>query len=177
MEYVSISLSAIALGLSVFTFYWVQLRVSDRLHLVRIDKLGEFKNPMFALVNNGTRDILITSVQGRFQHADYNSGTYFSQRLETTDGSSMLLSAGKAMECRVIFQEMPTGNFVNKGKPREGSVPPVYEFEFDVEVNWVDASAHSHSGQARIAKYGFSEDAKMMMFSPLEAKHDLYGKP
>jgi hypothetical protein len=174
MEYLSISLSAIALGLSIFTFYWVQLRVSDRLHLVRIDKLGEVMVPMFALVNNGTRDILITSVQGRFQHADNNGGTYFSQRLETTDGSSMLLSAGKAMECSIVLQEMPVSKFVNKGKPREGSVPPVYEFEFDVEVNWVDASAHSHSGQARIAKYGFSEDGKTMMFSPLEAKHDLY---
>jgi hypothetical protein len=176
MEYVSISLSTIALGLSVFTFYWVQLRVSDRLHLVRIDKLGEFMNPMFALVNNGTRDILITSVQGRFEHANNNGGTYFPQRLETTDGSSMLLSAGKAMECRLIFQEMPAGNFVKNGKPREGSVPPVYEFEFDVEINWVNASAQSHSSKARIAKYGFNEDAKMMIFSPLEPKHDLYRK-
>jgi len=50
MEYLSISLSAIALMLSAFTFYWVQIRVRDRLHLVRIDKLGEFMNPMFALV-------------------------------------------------------------------------------------------------------------------------------
>ncbi|WP_171040874.1 hypothetical protein [Marinobacter alexandrii] len=176
MEYVSISFSAIALALSVFTFYWVQLRVRDRLYLVRIDKLGEFMNPMFALVNNGTRDILITSVQGRFAHADKNGGTYFSQRLETTDGSSMLLSAGKAMECRIVFHEMPASNFVNKGKAREGSSPPVYEFEFDVEISWVDASAHSHTCEARIARYGFNEDAKMMMFSPLEPKHDLYKK-
>ena len=176
MEYLSISLSAIALMLSAFTFYWVQIRVRDRLHLVRIDKLGEFMNPMFALVNNGTRDILITSVQGRFEHADENGGIYLSQRLETTDGSSMLLSAGKAMECKLDFQEMPTPNFVDKGKAREGTSPPVYEFEFDVEISWVDASAHSHTSEARIAKYGFNENAKMMMFSPLEPKHDLYKK-
>lgn len=174
MEYVPIVISVLALCLSVFTFYWLQLRVKHRLHLVRIDKIAEFKNPLFALVNSGTKDILITSVVGRFEHSNAQGSTYPAQRVEIGEGPSMLLKSGTAVQCKIIFIEEFTQTFIQMGKLRDGSAPDIYEFVLTIEVGWVDAQAHSHKGDAKIAMYGFGEDKGIRMFSPLEAKHDLY---
>ncbi len=174
MEHASIVISVLALCFSAFTFYWVQLRVNHRLHLVRIDKIGEFKNPLFALVNSGTKDILITSVAGRFEHGDTQGGTYPSQRVKTGEGPSMLLKAGTAMQCNILFLEEFSQTFIKMGKLRKDSTPDIYEFALTIEVGWVDSQAHSHKGDAKIAMYGFSEDQGIRTFSPLESKHDLY---
>ncbi|MFC6671124.1 hypothetical protein [Marinobacterium aestuariivivens] len=176
MKYVPIVISLLALCLSVFTFYWVQLRIKHKLHLVRIDKVEEFDIPIFALVNSGTKDVLITSVVGWFKHSDAQGSTSPSQRVEIGEKSSMLLKASTAVQCRITFLEEFTKSFVTSGKLREGSTPDIYEFKFMVEIGWVDSQAHSHKARAEIAKYGFSEDRGIRMFSPLEAKHDLYKK-
>jgi hypothetical protein len=176
MEYVSLIVSVLAVCLSVFTFYWVQLRVNHKLHLVRIDKIGEFSSPLFALVNSGSKDILITSVVGRFEHGDAQGSTYPSQRVEIGEELSMLLKAGTSTQCKINFIEDFTNTFVTNGKLRDGTTPDIYEFEFIVEVDWVDSQAHSHKASASIAKYGFGKDKGIRMFSPLEAKHDLYKK-
>ncbi len=176
MEYISIAVSIMALSLSAFTFYWVQLRVKNKLHLVRIDKIAEFKEPLFALVNSGTKDILITSVLGHFIDKDELGGTYPAQRVEIGEGASMLLKAGSAVECKISFLEDFTNAFIKQGKLIESTLPEIYEYVFEIEVSWVDSKAQSHSGKAQIAKYGFSENMGARMFSPLQAKHDLYKK-
>lgn len=176
MASISIVISALALCLSGFTFYWVQLRVKHGLYLVRIEKMDGITNPTFALVNSGTRDILITSVKGWFEGANKKSGISPAQRIEIGEGPSMLLPAGKMVQCRIIFLEPFSKKFVLSGLLQKDSNPAIYELEFEVRVSWVDSFAHNHQRSARIAKYGFTENQGIRTFSPLEAKHDLYSK-
>lgn len=176
MKYIPIIISSLALLLSFLTFYWSQLRVKHKLHLVRIDKIGEFMNPQIALVNNGTRDLLITSVRGRFEHADKQGSSTPAQRVEIGEGPSMLLSSRKAVQCKISFTESFTKNFVEHGKLRKGDSPEIYELAFYIDVEWVDSHAESRSSSSKIAKYGFNKDGKIMLFSPLTGKHDLYKK-
>ena len=80
MEIVSIVVSGLAFTLSVFTFYWTSLRRRHAFYLVRIDEIGFFMIPQFALVNGGKTDILVTSVNCSFK-VDNGSMTP-AQRLE-----------------------------------------------------------------------------------------------
>lgn len=172
---ISITISVLALLLSLFTFYWVQLRVKHSLHLVRIDKPTEFQRPIFALVNSGTRDILITSITGGFIDATGQVKAYPAQRVQVGQQHSMLLSAGTSTQCNITFLEEPPKAFsVATGTLRDNSVPKVYDFVFEIEIHWVDSQAQSHSAKAQICKYGFVEGGGISSFSPLTQKHDLY---
>ncbi|MEW8051331.1 MAG: hypothetical protein AB2809_13240 [Candidatus Thiodiazotropha sp.] len=174
MQYLTIFISVLALSLSAFTFYWVQIRIKNELHLVRIDSLGDFRIPSFALINSGTRDILITSIAGRFIHAEGHSGTYPNQYVDIGEGHSMLIKAGTSVPCKINFLEELDESFVMQGKLRKNVNTVFYDFVFEVVVDWVDSLAQSHKGRAQIATYGISEDLEIRSFAPLEAKHDLY---
>lgn len=175
MEYISVFISVLALLLSAFTFYWVQLRVKHSLHLVRIDKPTEFQKPIFALVNSGTKDILITSITGGFIDATGQIKAYPAQRVQVGQQHSMLLCAGTSTQCNITFLEEPPKAFsVGTGTLRDKSVPNVYDFIFEIEIHWVDSQAQSHNAKAQIGKYGFAEGGGISSFSPLTQKHDLY---
>lgn len=173
MEYISVVISIIALLLSAFTFYWVQLRVKHELHLVRIDNVFDFDSSNFALVNNGTRDILLTSIQGWFKFPRNGNSVHPTQNVILLDGASMLLQAGKALHCRIEFSErLPEEDFI-QGHVLENSKPIIFQLPLEIRVTWVDIAAKSHEGAACIAKYGLSLEGSQH-FSPLKAKHNLY---
>ncbi|MCG7488487.1 hypothetical protein MHN79_03195 [Vibrio sp. Of14-4] len=174
MEYVSLIFSALAFGLSSFTFYWVHLRVNHALHLVRINNNGEFNSPRFAIVNSGSKDILVTSISGWFVQSDQ---ARFSpaQRVEIGEGPSMLIKAGTATQCKINFPASSfTNSFVTSGKLLDGLTESIYEFEFTIDVDWVDCQACSHKVSVPFAKYGFEESGRIRSFSPLDTKHNLY---
>ncbi len=174
MELAAIFISASALSLSAFTFYWTSIRVIRKFYLIRIDRMAATMTPEFALVNGGSKDILITMIECGFDNKDKNGCAYPAQRIQIDEGDSLLLSAGRAFHCKVRFLEPFTRSFALEGEPRAGTIPPIYQKEMRVDVAWIEQNGANHKASAIISKYGFSEDGHITMHSPMAIRHDLY---
>jgi hypothetical protein len=173
----AIGISAVALIVSVLTFYWTHIRVRKTLHLIRLDKVGEMEVPRFALVNSGTRDVLLTSISVCFDNLVTKSKFFRAQRVHIGEGPSMLLAAGTSVQCRVEFPEPVSGTFAKTGEKSGDADNTVYLHVLTVVVQWVDITAKQHTAHASIGKYGYDVSGKYRSFVPLDAKHDLYKSP
>lgn len=174
---ISIAISFLALGFSAFTFYWLNIRDVKRFYLLRIDSMIGGMRPEFALVNAGSKEILITSIACGFKNKEKNGSSYPAQQIEYNESNSLLLQAGKAIHCKVTFPEPFTVAFALEGQRRPNKEPEIYEREFHVDVAWIDSNGEEGKASATIAKYGFSESGEIRMRSPMEKKHDLYKSP
>lgn len=174
MELAAILISALALSLSVFTFYWTSIREVKRFYLIRVDRMAAMLTPEFALVNGGAKDILITAIECGFDNKDKNGCAYPAQRIEIDESDSLLLPAGKAFHCKVRFLEPFTSSFVLEGEKDTRIVPLVYQMEMRVDVAWIEQNGVNRKASAVISKYGFSEGGHITMHTPMAIKHDLY---
>lgn len=177
MELAAILISALALGVSVFTFYWTSIREVKKFYLIRIDRMAAMMTPEFALVNGGSKDILITTIECGFDNKDKNGCSYPAQRIQIDEGDSLLLSAGKAFHCKVRFLESFTSSFALDGEKDERITPPIYQKEMRVNVAWIEQNGMSHKASAVLSKYGFAESGHISMHMPMVSKHDLYKTP
>lgn len=177
MELAAILISALALSLSVFTFYWTSIREVKKFYLIRVDRMAAMMTPEFALVNGGSKDILITTIECGFDNKDKNGCAYPAQRIQIDEGDSLLLPAGKAFHCKVRFLEPFTSSFALEGEKDASAVPPIYQKVMRVNVAWIEQSGVNHKASAIISKYGFSEDGHIRMHTPMVIKHDLYKTP
>lgn len=173
MEQASFFVSIAALALSALTFYWVNLREKKNFYLLRVDRIGAFSHPEFALVNGGSKDILITKVECAFIGSETNRCLYPMQRIECGKSGELLLSAGTAVHCRVDFPEPFTSSFAAEGVVREGTTPIIYEHTLRIDVAWINSNGENYSTSVNISKLGFRESGEPCSMSPLEEKHDL----
>ena len=176
MDIAAIIISSLALILSAFTFYWLNLREVKKFYLIRIDKTPNMK-PEFALVNGGIKDILITKLECGFEDPDGNGVMYPSQRIEINENDSLLLQAGRSFHCKVSFPEKFTSRFVEGGELVTNSNPPIYSRKMRINIQWVEQNGDSYEKATHISKYGFRENGDICMHSPLQSKYDLYEKP
>jgi len=177
MELVAIIISVLALGLSGFTFYWTSIREAKKFYLIRVDRMAAIMTPEFALVNGGSEDILITTIECGFDNKEKNGCAYPAQRIKIDESDSLLLQAGKSFHCKVQFLEPFTSSFAQEGEIVPRAVPPIYQKEMRVDVAWIEPNGENHKASAVISKYGFSEDGHIRMHTPMKIKHDLYKKP
>ncbi len=178
MEYAAITISVLALLLSGFTFYWASLREVRKLFLIRIDKVGYFSNPEFALVNGGSRDLLITSIECGFVAESEIVGCFYpAQIVNFEENDSMHLAAGKSLHCKVKFTEGFSASIIKEALRDENSSPPIYLRRFKINVSWVEPNGEDKRASVVPNKYGFSESGKIMSYIPLIKKYDLYKEP
>jgi hypothetical protein len=170
----ALGISILALVFSGFTFYWLNIRERKKLFLVRIDRLSLEQIPEFALVNGGSKDLLITAVECSFRGERINTCIYPAQTVELNDDGSRLLQAGKSYYCKIKILSDYDSEFVLDGDLRPDTTPPIYLKKFRVDVSWVESSGASHKASADICKVGFTEDGHEAFSSPLEQKHELY---
>lgn len=172
LETVAVFISLLALILTLFNFYWSNLRHLKKLYLVRIDSLLPMMQPEFALINGGSEDILITKIDCGFE--DKDGGIFYpAKRINIDHSESMLLQAAKAFHCKVVFTETFNSKFGESGHLLKGTTPPIYTKDFVIDVEWAEISGNTHSKKVKISQYGFN-GGDIVMHSPLQKKHELY---
>ena len=126
--------SAGALALGLYNFWWTQLRDRRALYLVRIDK-DEAPGPInFALVNAGSRDILITGVFA------YLEGKEHGQRFRpggVVEHGESIVAAGKASEYRLKFDQPIPPDVARQGRRIDDPGRDLYTYPVGVEVSWL----------------------------------------
>ena len=175
MHPATVFISALALALSMFTFYWTTLRNKKAFYLMRIGDLTTVYGPQFALVNGGKRDLLITSLLCVFEHKDKNGGFYPAQRISFYENDGMLLPAGKAVHCKVEFVEPFTSTFAVSGT-KEPNTGDFYLHQMNVEIEWVEMNGKLYKKTVPHSRFGFDEVGKLRTCAPSGSKHDLYAK-
>lgn len=174
---ISIIISILALSLSIFTFYWTNVRDVKLFYLLRIDRVTGGMIPEFALVNGGSKELLITTITCGFDNKEKKGTFYPAQQIEYNESNSLLLQAGKAIHCKVHFPEPFTPSFALEGELRPNTEPAIHERELHVEVVWIDSDGEEGNASAVISKYGFSENGEIRMHTPMKKKHNLYKSP
>lgn len=177
MEIAAIVVSVLAFALSAFTFYWLNIREINNLYLLRIDRMAAFLVPEFALVNGGSKDILITTIECGFQNKKHNGRDYPNQHITFNESRSLLLQAGKAIHCKVIFPEPFTSSFALEGERMKNTKPATYKRRFYVDIAWINSKGENSKVSVAISEYGFCENGDMCMRSPLQRRHNLHEKP
>jgi len=173
MEFVSIGISLLALVLSAFTFYWVNVREKKNFYLLRIDRMAGFRNPEFALVNGGSRHLLVTTIECGFETEQNGSCLYPAQIIEYGKDESLLIKSGSAIHCKVSFPEPFTSTFAKSGKLLPKNTPAIYEHKFRINVGWIDSHGEAYEAIAYVSNYGFLADGSLCLHSPQIKKYDL----
>ena len=150
MEYTSIAISILAFGMSVFTFYWLNIREKRNFYLLRIDRMTGDLTPEFALVNGGSKHILITAIECGFEEDDGSSVHYPAQRIEHGKNESLLIQSGSAIHCKVNFPHPFTSSFAKSGKLRENTTTDIYMFKFIIDISWVDSHGDNFDAAAHV---------------------------
>jgi hypothetical protein len=170
----SIAISALALLLSIVTFYWTALRNRRRFTLLRVGEMS-FDGPQFALVNGGRSDVLITSLLCFFEDKDKNGGFYPVQTISFHEKDGTLLAAGKAFHCKVKFPEPFTNTFALTGR-KKPNTNNFYLHQMNVEIEWAEMNGDLHKKVVPHTLFGFDETGKIRMGQPLGQKYDLYAR-
>ena len=173
-KYIAILLSSLALGVSVLTFYWTHIREKNDFYLVRIDRMLGFMVPEFALINGGSNEILITSIECCFNNKNNDGGEYPEQHIKYTGNESLLLQPKKAVHCSITFPKPFTSEFALEGELWADAKPNIYRRDLQINITWVDSKGENRRSSAVISKYGFTENGEMRSSQQLEKKHNLY---
>lgn len=173
MKYAPILISILALAMSVFTFYWMNVREKKKFYLLRVDRMVNVDNPEFALVNGGSKHLLVTTIECGLESDEDGGCFYPPQRIEYGNNESLLIESGNAIHCKIIFPEPFTSSFAKTGTLLSNSVPEIYQHKFRINIAWIDSHGDNFSATAFLSKYGFRSDGALCMHSPLQKKHDL----
>jgi hypothetical protein len=167
MELVPTVTSLLALSVSVFTFWWSNLREKRAFHLVCLQKLAPFETIDFALVNGGKYDLLVTSLHLYFEGTEKGARFYPAVRFHGgTDGSADLIPAGKAIEFRVEFTEALTSSFAQSGK-KDNPWTNLFAHYVGVELTWVDLKGKTYTARVLHSRLGLDANGKIMGRGPV----------
>lgn len=167
-ESIAIVISCLALLLTVLNFYWTFLKDRKVLHLVYVDKIADYMEPQFAVVNGGKSDILITDFGCSFQYTDNTRVSLTpSQTVEWKENESSLLPSGKGFYYKVKFNEKFTSAFVQKGKLETVQNRQLHMHDMYVDVSWVEMDGRCFNKSIRLIKYGFNDEGKIMHRVPV----------
>jgi hypothetical protein len=171
--------SSAALLISLASFYWANLRDRKSLKLVRVNHFTGLIGPSFALVNSGTRNVILTSIRIGFRDHDRTRRSYPELKLHADPRGKSQLAAGESVHYSALFPPEGLGSEISTGgKELSGYInnEPVFTKETCVSVGWVDSKGLAHSAEGYIFEFGFNKSGAVCCQSPLEETVELYGK-
>lgn len=129
-DYVTLTLSVVALGVSFFNLWWSTFRRRIALYFVSTDSWR------YALVNGGKTDILLLSVRYVFVGTASDTAVFIKQDTGVNEGNPVLLQAGTALEHGVTWKSSLVKPF-DYGRPVNGDS---FRREMDalIEIGWLD---------------------------------------
>jgi len=170
---IAVVISFLALSLSFINFHWIYLKDRKVLNLVYVDKIGNYMQPEFAIVNGGKKDLLITNLECSFGNLEKDGhSTFPAQRIEFKESDSWLLPSGKGFRCNVRFTEEFTGSFAKSGKLETDNNKKRYMHDMYVDISWVEMDGKCYNKSIKLIKYGFNEQGKICYKAPVS-----YRKP
>ena len=174
MEIAPISISALALVLSVINFYWNFLRNKRHLVIVRVDNIIVMNGVDFALMNDSTQHVVLSVIEcvfGSLTHDKHSSTP--AQILEYKESDSRLLAPGKGLLCQIRFPEPFTASFAGIGTdgPNQMKMQTLY-----VHIGWVEPGGQLFDREVPLYEYGFRTDGSIGSRRPLAQTIDLNAK-
>ena len=124
--------------------------------------------PQFAIVNGGKSDILITRVVCTF-HYDKPTKNYSTpaQTIEWVESESSVLPSGKAVHCKVTFQNKFGKSFVLKGRSKTVQGQNLYMHDMHIDIAWIEMDGKTFNRSVKFLTYGLNEDGKIRTKIPL----------
>jgi hypothetical protein len=166
--------SAVALAVSVFTFWWTNIREVKSFNLVPLSRTGEFDGPVFALANGSKRDLLVTNLRPYFETEPRGSRYYPAVSIAGGEPEKAdLIRAGKIVEFRASFLEPFGANFAQAG--RKGDPwPELHSHHMGIEVEWVDSSGVVRTARVLHSKVAFAPDGQVRGGAPMSKDQRAY---
>lgn len=172
---IALVVSALALVLGCFNFYWIFLKDRKVLHLVYVDTIADLAQPEFAVTNGGKEDLLITKLECSFGNIKANGSSFTpAQRLEYIDRSSFLIPSGKGFHFKVIFTEPFVTSFTSSGKLETINNKQFQMHDLYIDISWVEMDGRTHDKSVQVVKYGFNAMGEIGTVLPLKVSIDLY---
>ncbi len=171
-QVVTASVALAALFLSIFNFYWSNLRHKKALFFVRVLTPSTFmEQPQFALVNGSNRDVLITGIHCFFLDKSGLGSSYPNQTLITPNGSGAqsLLEPGKAVQYWIKLPEKYEAGFHLEGEYRK-EWGGAYVRQMNIDIQWVDNLGKSHQSIVPFQLTGFKSNDVSFMSNDLPEK-------
>jgi hypothetical protein len=175
MDIVPILISATALAVSVFTFWWTQLRQKKSFFFVRTDRLLSFETLRFALVNGGRSPQLITELHLHLEGRD-KEGRFYPAAQISSPTDSGLIEPGKATEYEVRFKEKFTSSLAQSGRISKIN-SNFFEFFVCLDVSWVDMEGHAYTARVTHSVIGLDPTGEIRLRGPFgseNAKYELH---
>ncbi|KYP10046.1 MAG: hypothetical protein A0129_15095 [Limnobacter sp. CACIAM 66H1] len=170
----SLAVSLTALGVSIFTFWWTNVREALALHLVPLARIGNFDGPVFALCNGGKRDLLVTQLLVYFETGSRGSCYYPAVSIQGgTEGQADFIAGGKTVEFRASFLESFGANFA-QGGVKGDPWPELYSHYIGIEVEWVSPGGQVRMARVLHSRLGFAADGKIRGKAPLSKDQVAY---
>lgn len=169
-------ISVTALLVSLFTFYWLNLRDKYSLKLVRVENFNH-EHPQFILHNGGNHEVYITSIQCLYRDKEGN-GAYPMIANIHDQGNNFSIASGKHKNCLISFHS-PSGlvdlinenGIINKEKGCSTTISKVME----IEISWVDSKGRHFEASCEFEKHEVgTEEVKFHMTRPLVNSIELY---
>ena len=176
MEIVAFIFSVIAICLSLLTFYWRFIRNVKKIYFVRVTRMGMFFRPEFALVNAGSKDILLTDLLCGFATTEGEpQGTFWpEQRIDFESDGSLLIPAGKSKHFMVEFIEKAHPGMTKQAIKEESDFGDTYWRDVQIDISWVDNHGKDYRASIKPSRYGFNKEGKIAGSKPLLKKWELY---
>lgn len=170
----SFVVSAAALGLSIFTFWWTHVREALSLTLVPLARVGSFDGPVFALANGGKKDLLVTQLLIYFETNPRGSRFYPAMSIDGGEpGKADLIEAGKITEFRASFLEPFGADFAQRGKKGD-PWPELYSHYIGVEVEWVSPGGKVRTARVLHSRIGFAANGQIRGKAPISKQQRAY---
>ena len=131
--------------------------------------------PEFALINGGTRDILIIGVTCIFEHKEKGSASCPAQASQIGQDNAMLLAAGKACRCKIEILEHFSSDFAKQGN-KDKTMGGLYVFPVNVQIEWADMDGKLFRKTIRHSEFGFAEDGGLHLCKPVAQRVNLYSR-
>jgi hypothetical protein len=175
--WVVIGISALALVLGLFNFYWTHIRMRRALYFVRVSGFGLFPTPQFALINAGDTEVLVTGIECEFLNAGGTGSTTPDQSFLINGGRDRVIEKGKAGHCLVNLQMKFDGPFALEGAKAEQGNRTVYCRDMKVVIHWVDGKGSVHTAEVPFEQYRLTETGQIIggrSILPHQKRIDLY---
>lgn len=171
---ISVVIAIISLSVSFATFYWANLRDKKSLHLVRIDRSGGFMGVSFAIVNSGTRNITVTSIDLGLRNGEGNSITFWLWDIASASKSQSFIESGQALHYVARLSETVDQDLVKSGHINSECSEEVYSLDLCIQVSWVDSKGQSYKSSGYLFTYDFRLSGQIFSRGTLDSKVELY---
>jgi hypothetical protein len=183
LEIATLIIAAAGLAIGGITFYRQFLFSRQSLLLVGLNSLlsgQHHADAEFALINNGTKEVMLIRAEVNFGTKDSSARTT-PGALKKIDGDSNLLKPDTGTRFQVRFVTPFSPGFAKNGqKVKDGNgvvvVPMLFLHFMFIQIVWVEMNGKTHQAEIPFTHWVFSEDGKVVQKALPSKSFNLYAR-